>query len=119
MNAPGPTEHIVLEEGQAKVEYSDDQNMPNAGTFVVRNEDHTLGNMLRAELLRNPHVLFAGYRLPHPLEHRMVVKVRTDASEKPMRVTNHALANLKREIAHMRRKFDDDAAQRASRGDDY
>ena len=101
----------------ARVEYSVDQNMPNAGTFVVRNEDHTLGNMLRSELLRNPHVLFAGYRLPHPLEHRMVIKVRTDATEKPMQVTNHALANLKKEIAHMKLMFEQEALEKANQDD--
>lgn len=83
--------------------------MPNAGTFVVRNEDHTLGNIVRTELLRNPHVLFAGYRMPHPLENILVLKVRTDPSEHPMQVTNHALANLKKELAHMKRQFEEEA----------
>jgi DNA-directed RNA polymerase II subunit RPB11 len=27
--------------------------------------------------LKDPHVLFAGYRMPHPLEHCVVLKVQT------------------------------------------
>jgi hypothetical protein len=35
---------------------------PNSSIFTVAKEDHTLGNLLRAHLLKDPHVLFAGYR---------------------------------------------------------
>lgn len=116
MNAPDPTEHIVLDEEHKKVEYGDDKNQPDAGTFVVRNEDHTLGNMLRNELLRNPRVLFAGYRMPHPLEHRLVLKVRTDGSLTPIQATQQALASLKEEVRSMRAAFDSSAL--ANRGGD-
>jgi DNA-directed RNA polymerase II subunit RPB11 len=32
---------------------------------------------LWAQLLNNPEVLFAGYKIPHPLEQKMVIKVET------------------------------------------
>lgn len=39
----------------------------SASVFTFNKEDHTLGNMLRERLLRNPHVHFSGYKVPHPL----------------------------------------------------
>ena len=43
---------------------------PNSSIFTVAKEDHTLGNLLRAHLLKDPHVLFAGYRgILYPLHH--------------------------------------------------
>ena len=41
--------------------------MPNTSLFKLNKEDHTLGNMLRGQLLHSPHVLFSGYRVPHPM----------------------------------------------------
>jgi len=29
------------------------------------------------QLLRDPQVLFAGYKVPHPLEHKFVLRVQT------------------------------------------
>ena len=34
------------------------------------------GNPLRVQLLRYPDVLFAGYRLPHPLETKLTLKIQ-------------------------------------------
>jgi hypothetical protein len=34
------------------------------------------GNPLRVQLLRYPEVLFAGYRLPHPLETKLTLKIQ-------------------------------------------
>ena len=41
--------------------------IPNTSLFKINKEDHTLGNMLRGQLLHSPHVLFSGYRVPHPM----------------------------------------------------
>ncbi|PXF49812.1 DNA-directed RNA polymerases I and III subunit RPAC2 [Gracilariopsis chorda] len=46
-------------------------------TFVLRNEDHTLGNALRYVLIKNPDVKFCGYSIPHPSENIMNVRVET------------------------------------------
>ena len=41
----------------------------------IEQEDHTLGNALRMELLNDPRVTFAGYRKHHPLEDRIELRV--------------------------------------------
>merc|ERR1712194_563785 len=45
--------------------------------YILRLQDHTIGNAIRMELLRDPDVLFAGYRVPHPLFSEMEVRIRT------------------------------------------
>jgi DNA-directed RNA polymerase II subunit RPB11 len=80
MNAPDRYERFVVPEGMKKVAYERDMKIMNAATFTVQREDHTVGNVLRMQLHRDPSVLFAGYKLPHPLQYKMVVKVRSSLS---------------------------------------
>lgn len=46
-------------------------------TFVLQDEDHTLGNALRYVLVKNPDVKFCGYSIPHPSENVMNIRVET------------------------------------------
>jgi DNA-directed RNA polymerase II subunit RPB11 len=66
-----------------KVEYISDENIVNAGTFVFQDEDHTLGNTVRHYLCKNPEVKFAGYKIPHPLENKMILKIQTSDNTSP------------------------------------
>ena len=77
MNQPDRYERFVLPEGVRKLEYQRDTKLPNAGKFVMQREDHTMGNLIRMALHERPDIVFAGYRIPHPLEHRMEVRVQT------------------------------------------
>lgn len=49
----------------------------NACSYTIAKEDHTIGGLLWSSLLTNPDVLFAGYKVPHPLEEKIVLKVET------------------------------------------
>lgn len=80
MNQPDRYTQFVLPEGESKVAYKADTKLEHAGTFTFRSEDHTIGNLLRMQLHRDPTVVFAGYRIPHPLEAKMVVKVQVRTS---------------------------------------
>nr|PVC50849.1 RNA polymerases I and III subunit [Theileria orientalis] len=53
-----------------------DYKSPNI-TFSIENEDHTLGNTLRAVLVERDDVIFAGYSVPHPMEPEMNVRIQT------------------------------------------
>ncbi|KAG2049989.1 hypothetical protein BDR06DRAFT_960684 [Suillus hirtellus] len=48
MNAPNRFELFVLEDGEKPVEVTEDTKIPNAATFKIVKQDHTLGNMIRA-----------------------------------------------------------------------
>ena len=41
--------------------------VPHASVFTFNKEDHTLGNMITSRLHQNPHIHYAGYKVPHPL----------------------------------------------------
>mmetsp|Transcript_61681 Transcript_61681/g.75627 ORF Transcript_61681/g.75627 Transcript_61681/m.75627 type:complete len:126 (+) Transcript_61681:49-426(+) len=81
MNQPERYESYVLEPDQTKMTYITDTRMKNCGTFKVLKEDHTLGNIIRMQLLQDESIIFAGYKVPHPLDHELIIKVRTDGSK--------------------------------------
>eukprot|EP01017_Pseudomicrothorax_dubius_P041162 TRINITY_DN6557_c0_g2_i4.p1 TRINITY_DN6557_c0_g2~~TRINITY_DN6557_c0_g2_i4.p1 ORF type:complete len:128 (+),score=33.66 TRINITY_DN6557_c0_g2_i4:72-455(+) len=92
MNAPIEEDFDLL--GKSKLEYAQDTKIPNAGTFTIYKEDHTLGNLVRVQLLQDRNTKFAGYRMPHPLENKVEIKVQTDGTRNPHAVLLDSLNNL-------------------------
>ena len=73
-----------------------------------------MGNLIRSQLLKNPHVIFAGYIMPHPLEHVCQVKVQTTGGEyTPKAVFQEAISDLLEELD----KVYDLAKEEFDRGD--
>ena len=93
-NAPDRYTLVLLQPGEQRIEVQEDMRIPNAATFVFNKEDHTLGNMLRHAVLSMPGVLFCGYKVPHPLEPRVLVKIQTDGSQTPVEVLQQACTKL-------------------------
>lgn len=62
MNAPEKyTTWRWEDEDQAKkLTFIEDTKIPNAGLFILGKEDHTMGNLIRIQLLRDNSVRFAG-----------------------------------------------------------
>jgi DNA-directed RNA polymerase II subunit RPB11 len=105
------------EEITKKLTYHPDSKRPNAGTFIMGKEDHTLGNLLRMQLLRDPGVRFAGYRIPHPLIFDCHVRVESmDSKLAPINVFESALADLQLETEILGNAFDEACAE-FERGD--
>merc|ERR1712194_199764 len=50
---------------------------PTSRTFVLGDEDHTLGNVLRHVLINDARVDFAGYCVPHPSEPVVHIRVQS------------------------------------------
>ena len=44
-------------------------------TYSFRDEDHTLGNLLRNQIIKSNHVEFCAYSVPHPSEPIMNVRI--------------------------------------------
>mmetsp|Transcript_14231 Transcript_14231/g.30658 ORF Transcript_14231/g.30658 Transcript_14231/m.30658 type:complete len:121 (+) Transcript_14231:66-428(+) len=89
-NAPDRFEAVYLPDGVKKVEYIPDPHTANAATFKIEREDHTIGNLLRMQLLEDKDVVFAGYRQPHPLQHHIIVRIQTKSSPTGQGVTTVA-----------------------------
>lgn len=58
------------------------RRMQNSYEFLFQNEEHTLGNLLQTYLIERhadgkeePRILYAGYKVPHPLRSEMVLVV--------------------------------------------
>ncbi|XP_059073121.1 DNA-directed RNA polymerases II, IV and V subunit 11 isoform X2 [Cryptomeria japonica] len=102
MNAPDRYERFVVPDGMQKVTYERDMKIMNAASFTIQREDHTIGNILRMQLHRDPNVLFAGYKLPHPLDYKIIVKVQTTSQSSPMQAYNLAINDLDKELDHLK-----------------
>ena len=75
-----------------------ENKMNNQIEMSIKDEDHTLGNALVTELQGRKGVAFAGYKVPHPLQNILKVKVALEsADESPVEAVKDALSNLKRE----------------------
>ncbi|KAG5187752.1 putative DNA-directed RNA polymerase II 13.6 kDa polypeptide [Tribonema minus] len=105
MNAPERSESWRLNEGEEKVDYEPDTKIPNAGNFIIKKEDHTLGNLIRMQLLQDRQVRFAGYLMPHPLENIMRVKVQTNGEVTPMDALSTAIEDLTSEVDNLTQRF--------------
>ena len=77
-----------------RITYAEDTKIADAGTFTLLKEDHTLGNIIRMSLLADGRVLFAGYRMPHPLENRMIIKIKVRPGFQS--VAKHAISTAPR-----------------------
>ncbi|TGZ66741.1 hypothetical protein CRM22_005174 [Opisthorchis felineus] len=57
------------------------------------------------QLLKDPRVLFAGYKAPHPLEHKIVIRVQTLPPTTPLDVFISALKDLVSEVSNIEEQF--------------
>ncbi|KAJ5079395.1 DNA-directed RNA polymerases i and iii subunit rpac2 [Anaeramoeba ignava] len=63
-------------------------------TFVITDEDHTLGNTLHFVLSHNPNVDFSGYSIPHPSENKMNLRVQGKQNHKAIDLLKDSLNQL-------------------------
>nr|CAI5825800.1 unnamed protein product [Callosobruchus analis] len=61
--------------------------------------------MIRNQLLKDPNVLFAGYKLPHPLEHKFVLRIQTTSDYSPQEALMHAITDLISELSLFEERF--------------
>ncbi|KAK7789961.1 hypothetical protein R5R35_008209 [Gryllus longicercus] len=105
MNAPPTFESFLLYEGEKKIIKEQDTKVPNAAIFTINKEDHTLGNMIRNQLLKDPNVLFAGYKIPHPLEHKFIIRIQTTSEITPQDALSSAITDLISELSLLEERF--------------
>merc|ERR1712216_424658 len=104
-NRPERHELLTVPVGSRKVVVQREGKLENASQFTIEREDHTIGNMLRMQLLRDPKVLFAGYKVPHPLDYKIHVKVQTTADSKPTQAMQGAITDLQEELNMFEERF--------------
>lgn len=119
--------------------------LQRAASFKFELEDHTIGNMVRMyvtatnvnytcvarvlialggladmhrQLLEDPDVLFSGYKMPHPLENHIIIKIQTRDTKTPQETLHSALQDLFDEIIVLEDRFKGELAKiQASRAE--
>ncbi|KAF8137379.1 DNA-directed RNA polymerase [Boletus edulis] len=61
--------------------------------------------MLRAQMLSMPQVLFAGYKVPHPLHPHFLLKIQTDGTITPQAALEQACTKLITTLTSLEAKF--------------
>ncbi|KAL5549618.1 hypothetical protein UlMin_004849 [Ulmus minor] len=77
----------------------------NATSFTVEREDHTVSNILCMQLHRNQNVLFADYKLPHPLQYKIIVRIHSTNQSSHMQAYNQAI-DLDKELDYLKNVFE-------------
>ncbi|KAK9885995.1 hypothetical protein WA026_014781 [Henosepilachna vigintioctopunctata] len=62
-------------------------------------------NRLMRQLLKDPNVLFAEYKVPHPLEHKFVLRIQTTSDYSPQDALTNAISDLISELALFEERF--------------
>lgn len=106
MNAPERFEMFTLPDGVRKIDIVKDAKMANCLQFNIQREDHTIANILRYRLLQHPQVLFAAYRMPHPLEYFVELRVQTTSRATPIDVMRETIQSLMVEYGNIRSALD-------------
>jgi DNA-directed RNA polymerase II subunit RPB11 len=122
MNAPERSQSYILEPGEPKISHVLDTRISSAANFQINKEDHTIGNLLKADLVRNKRVIFAAYQHPHPLQNYINLKVQTDGSKTPLKELIATCKNLgtltdvlEEEFVEKLKKFEEEAQNTESR----
>eukprot|EP00095_Tigriopus_kingsejongensis_P000257 snap_masked-scaffold272_size230267-processed-gene-0.13 protein:Tk00257 transcript:snap_masked-scaffold272_size230267-processed-gene-0.13-mRNA-1 annotation:"dna-directed rna polymerase ii subunit rpb11" len=104
--------------GEKKITKEQDTKVPNASLFTINKEDHTLGNMIRCQLLKDPSVLFSGYKNPHPLEHKVILRIQTTSDYTPQEALMNAITDLISELSLFEERFKDAVREKQDTGYD-
>ncbi|KAK4546129.1 hypothetical protein LTR36_002266 [Oleoguttula mirabilis] len=102
---PDRHELFLLADGEKKITFEPETRVPNAAMFTFNKEDHTLGNLLRAKLVKSPHVMFAAYQVPHPLFAVFKLRVQTDGDVSPKEAVVQACKDLVAELQMLDQEF--------------
>ncbi|CAL1614086.1 unnamed protein product [Knipowitschia caucasica] len=75
-------------------------------TFVMHEEDHTLGNSLRYMIMKNPDVDFCGYTITHPSETKINFRIQTRGNVSASETFRQGLTELTEACQHVLNTFE-------------
>ncbi|KAL0482950.1 DNA-directed RNA polymerase II subunit RPB11 [Acrasis kona] len=110
MNKPDTFELFDMED---EIKFREDkvEKMANACNYYINKEDHTLGNLIRMQLLQNKDVVFAGYKNAHPLKYDIDIKIQTVPDVTPRETLGVAVNELIDQIKSLKSQFQDELAK--------
>jgi DNA-directed RNA polymerase subunit L len=84
-------------------EYQDERYQTQI--FVLHAEDHTIANLLREEILKQPDTEYVAYTIPDPLVSNVHLTIKTKLPTTPEVMLKCCLGNLKNIHAQIRQTF--------------
>ncbi|CAM4609589.1 hypothetical protein PO909_006555 [Leuciscus waleckii] len=75
-------------------------------TFVLHEEDHTLGNSLRYMIMKSQDVEFCGYSITHPSESKINFRIQTREGTPASEPLRNGLNNLTEVCKHVLQTFE-------------
>lgn len=106
MNAPDRFELFLLGDGESKLTIDPDTKSPNAIVVLFEKEDHTLGNLIRSELLADSKVLFAAYKVEHPFFARFKLRIQTVEGYDPKDALKNACNSIINKLGVLKTNFE-------------
>ena len=58
-----------------------------------------------SQLLKDPQVIFSGYKCPHPLEHKFIIRIQTTSDYTPQEALRNAISDLLSEMSLLEERF--------------
>uniref|UniRef100_A0A915E098 DNA-directed RNA polymerase I subunit D n=1 Tax=Ditylenchus dipsaci TaxID=166011 RepID=A0A915E098_9BILA len=84
--------------------YKQDQSMI---TIIFREEDHTIGNLLKEVICKMKGVEFCGYNVPHPLEDKILLRIQTYKGYSAGDILLQAFTDLEKIFKSVEEKFEE------------
>ncbi len=69
----------------------------------LEGEDHTIANLIAKYAVRQAHVKYAAYNIPHPLVSNPIVVITTDGERKPIEVLEAVLKDILKDVDKLAR----------------
>ncbi|XP_054443388.1 DNA-directed RNA polymerase II subunit RPB11-a-like [Pteronotus mesoamericanus] len=103
---PPPTfQSFLLFKGEKKITINKDTKVSSACLFTINKEDHTLRNIIKSQLLKDPEVLLDGYKVSNPLEHKIIICVQTTPDYRPQEAFTNAITDLISKLSLLEERF--------------
>ncbi|MCD6195714.1 MAG: DNA-directed RNA polymerase subunit L [Staphylothermus sp.] len=78
----------------------------NEIVIEITGEDDTLGNLIAKEAMKHPKVVYASYRIPHPLQNRLEIVITVEKGVDIGEVLSEIVTNIKNVLADFRKEVE-------------
>ncbi|CRG97437.1 DNA-directed RNA polymerase 2, putative [Plasmodium gallinaceum] len=102
-NKPENIDLLVLGPGEKKVKCIISER-GDCNIFIIKLEDHTLGNLIKQQLCQDPKVTFAAYRQPHPLENSIEITIKPKGFA-GVKLLSENINNLLSQVSNLKESF--------------
>ncbi len=75
--------------------------------IIVEGEDDTIGNLIAKSAVQHPNVVYATYRIPHPLERKVEIIISVDKNADLGSTISEIIQNIKEQLEEFKKKIDE------------